>query len=98
MFRSWPPGKPGAGQIERAPEEMGRARLADEPAPKLLEHPIGMGQDPPATVGIFRVVRAVLLILGEWSRVLHLIRRWPEPGLDPQFLEQPHVLAIEVSY
>ena len=40
-------GKPRHREIEAAPEEMHRARLAEEAGAELLEHAIGIDQDLP---------------------------------------------------
>src|SRR2546422_11768575 len=51
-----PPGKPGHGQIEAAPEEMNRAALPEKAGAKSSEHVVGLNQDAPEAVGVLGIV------------------------------------------
>ena len=69
-----PPREPCHRQIERAPEEVDRAALADEARAKLLEDPIGLHEDAPEAVGVLRIVGAVRFVPIEADRIGDLVR------------------------
>src|SRR5579864_3839391 len=85
------------GQIEAAPEEMDRTRLADEPPPKLLEDGVGPQQDAPESMRVRRIVRGVPGVLFKANRVRVL--RWlrPDPDIDREPLERPYHVVIEIG-
>ena len=63
MERRAAPGEPGHREIEAAPEEMDRARLAEKPGTEQLEDAIRLHERAPEAMGGRRVVSRVDPIL-----------------------------------
>ena len=74
MFGSAAPGKSRHRQIRGTPEEVYGAALPDEASSKCLEDPVRLHENPPESVGILPIVRAVGLVLIESDRIGHLVR------------------------
>jgi hypothetical protein len=72
-----------------------RAALSEKAAAKDLHDPIGLHQDAPESIGVFRVVASMLLVPVEANRVGHLIRldRDPHGKIEPLHLR--HQLGVE---
>src|SRR2546423_12612072 len=62
MQRSGTPRESGAGEIESAPPEMRRARLADEASAKFLENAIGVHKNLPEPMDRLRLIRCMRVI------------------------------------
>ena len=62
MLGRGPAGEPGGGKVGAAPEELHRARLADEPAAELEHDAMGLLQGEPEPVRGVSVVRAMELV------------------------------------
>src|SRR6266496_5903651 len=75
MWRRWPSGETRHCQIKTAPEKMHRAAFAAETRAKVLKQAIALHEHAPEPVGIFAIIRAVLLILIKRDRILDLVRR-----------------------
>src|SRR6185312_10715483 len=83
-------------EVERAPEEMQRARLADELAAEALEHrPHGL-QRAPERGGALAIVRMVARIRLEADRLGHLDRHRPDADRAAEALERRHHLRMEL--
>ena len=63
------------GKIQSAEEKVHGTALPDEPRPELFHHAVRLNQNPPESVGVFPIVRPVLLIFIERNRILNLVRR-----------------------
>src|SRR6185295_13833044 len=87
-----PAGEPGEREIESTPEEMYRARLAQEAPREPLEDPIGMRQHPEGALGLAGLVRRVRPVLGERDRMVHLDGHRPDLHRDPELAQQALVL------
>src|SRR5512132_7860 len=74
MWRRWPSGETRHCQIKTAPEKMHRAAFAAETRAKVLKHAIALHEYAPEPVGIFAIIRAVLLILIKRDRIFDLVR------------------------
>ena len=61
-------GKPRHREIEAPPEEMHRARLAEEAGAELFEHPVGIDEDLEEATHRVAVVGRVVCILREFDR------------------------------
>jgi len=55
-------GKAGCRQIEAAPEEMHRVRLADQAAAKFLRHPVNRDQNSTEPMGVMGIIACVGVI------------------------------------
>ena len=74
MERRRPSGKAGDREVEAAPEEMDRARLAEEAAAEELEDAIGLDERAPETMGRGAVVGSVGAVERKADRVGNLVR------------------------
>src|SRR4029077_9138518 len=63
MRRRWPSGETRHCQIKIAPQKTHRTAFAAETRAKVLKHAIALHEHAPNPVGIFAIIRAVLLIL-----------------------------------
>src|SRR4051812_13091807 len=97
MLRRGASREPGRREVERTPPEVDRALLADESAPKAFEDAVGMYEATPAHRRVDRVVRRVLLVLGERDGIGNLGGLGKDLDLDPPFAEPGDELAIEVG-
>src|SRR5436190_6488586 len=75
--RRAPAGEAGDAEIEAAPEEMHRARLADEAAAELLQHRIDRAQHAPEALDRIAFVGGVRGVLVERDRIVEFLRRRP---------------------
>ena len=80
MQRRQSPREPARRQVEAAPEEVHRARLADEAAPERLEHPVSLEEDTPEAVGLAWIVGRVLVVVLERDGVRNLAWHRPNGG------------------
>ena len=63
MERRAASGEPGRGEIETAPEEMDRTRLAEEAGAEELEDAIGLHERAPEAMGGGRVIGSAPSVL-----------------------------------
>jgi hypothetical protein len=82
-------------QVEAAPVEADRARLADETRPELLEQPIGADERSPEQLDVSRFVQGLDLVLLERDGLGHLDRAWPDPDVDAAVSQPRHQLPVE---
>src|ERR1700719_1152733 len=83
MLRRGPSGKTSDREIRRAPKKMDRTAFPAEPRSKFLKHAVDLDENAPKSVRIFRIIRAMLLILIERNRIRDLVRQGVD--LDRQF-------------
>ena len=98
MLRCGPPGKPSAGQIERAPEEMNGAYLADEGRAEFADHPVCLHEllpKHPCGVGI---VVGVLIIFSERDGGIYLVGARDDPRLDAQTVQRREGFSVELGH
>src|SRR6202011_5722353 len=98
MLRRGATGKTRDGKIRRAPEEMDWAAFSTEPRSKFLKYAIGLDQNAPESIGIFRIVRAMLIILVEGNWIGNLVRY--DVDLDRQFqlVQRGHDRFVEIRH
>ena len=84
MRRGRPAREPRDGQVERPPEQVDRADLADEPAAEHLEHPVHLDQRQPEPLRLVAVVGGVLRVLLERDGVGDLDRHRPDRSGQPE--------------
>ena len=81
-----PAREPRDGEVERAPEQVHGADLAEEPAAEHLEDPVHLDERPPEPLHLLAVVGRVLRVLLERDGVGDLDRHRPhrrgQPELD----------------
>src|SRR5262245_11181100 len=75
MRRSHPSGEPSDSQVETAPKEMHRAAFATKARSELFKQSIALYENPPESIGVFPIVRAVFFIFIERNGILNLVRR-----------------------
>src|ERR671919_276064 len=92
-----PSGKARDRQIEAAPEEMHRTALATKARSELLEHPIALHQNAPESIGVFPIVRAVLVVFIERDRVLNLVRQLVNRYRQVKFVESLHHSPVKIG-
>jgi hypothetical protein len=90
--------EPRDRQVERTPEEMDRARLADEACPPLGEDRRDARKDLPAAVRRRRIVGVMDGVVLETNRIGNLDRHRPDAHAKAHALQQTHHLAIEIRY
>src|SRR6267142_1850552 len=98
MPRRGPSRKARRGQIQPPPEDVHRARLADELAAELLEDVSHALQHPPERRGPDRIVRRVLEILRERDRLPHLHRTLEKSRADAERVQRGLVLPEELRH
>src|SRR5215469_3206622 len=90
-------GKSCHRQIETAPEKMDRAAFAAEPRAKFFEHPIGLKQNAPEPVRVFRIVGAMFLVTIERDRIRNFIRRDVDLDGDTDVAERTHHRSVKIG-
>src|SRR5215471_4606605 len=91
-------GKPRHRQVETAPEEMYRTRLADEARAKFMHHAIGLHQSQPESLRGEAVILRMDAVALERDRVLDLTRHGPDVHLDAETAKALHEFGIEVGH
>src|SRR5262245_4651841 len=89
-------GKTRHSQIEAAPEEMHRTAFSTKARSELLEHAIALDQNAPESIGVFPVVRAVLLVFIERNRILNLVRHFVNPYRQMKLVESLHHGTVKI--
>src|SRR6266446_3514804 len=87
--------KTGDREIKTAPEKMDRAALAAEMRTEFFEYAIALRQHAPKTVGVFRIIRSMLLVLFERNRGLNFVRRRVDRSVDLELAQRVHHFAIK---
>src|SRR6185437_8588032 len=98
MRRRRPAGEARHRKIETPPEEVHRARLAEEAAAEELEDAICLNEHAPERVCRARVIGGVDVIAREWNCVRDLVRRLDDAHVDAhaaQELEDPPVKVTD---
>src|ERR1700757_562945 len=89
-------GKTRDRQIKAAPEEMYRAAFAAKTRAELLEYAIALNENPPEPVGIFGIVRVMLLVAIEGDWILNLVRQHVDLNRQFQIIQRLHDSLIEL--
>ena len=84
-------------QVERAPEDVYRAGLADEPAAERLEHAVHLDERPPEPAHGVAVIAGVDVVLAERDGVRDLDRHRPDGRGDVERVEHAHDRVVELS-
>src|SRR6266403_962342 len=90
MRRRGPAGKTRDGKIWRAPEKMDRTAFPAEARSKFFEDAVGLDQNAPESIGIFRVVRAMLLVAIERNRIRNLVCQFVDPAGTVVYVQPGH--------
>src|SRR6185437_8090573 len=88
-------GEAGDAMVEAAPEEMHRARLADEAAAELLQYRIDRAQHAPEPLDRLALVGRMRRVLVERDRIGDLLRQGPDVDLKAQRVERRQGLGIK---
>src|ERR1700723_1518085 len=95
MARRTPARKAGHGEIEAAPEEMHRARFAEESGAELLEHAVDVDQDLQEAPHRVRVVGGVLAVQRKPDRLRQFTWHLIDDDINVEFCERSHHRRIE---
>ena len=90
--------EPGTGKVEASPPEVNGTALAEEAAPKLVQHPVSLDQQSPESLGRIGVVRSVGLVLIEADRFGLLDRPGPDMDIHSDSAHRAHDVAIKVRH
>src|SRR5512143_1946341 len=88
-------GKARHREIEAAPEEVHRARLAEETGAELLEHPVGVDEDLEKAPHGIRVVGSMSIVLREPDRLRQFVGHLVDGNEDAEFREISHDSCVE---
>src|SRR6516162_9445657 len=97
MARCRPPGEAGHREVEAAPKEMDRARLAQKAGAKALEDAIDLHQRAPEAMGSGAVVGSVGVVLRKADGVRHLVRHLVDDHRDADAVEQIDQAVMKVG-
>ena len=97
MGRRGPSGEPGHREIEAAPEEMDRARLADKAAAEELEDAIRLHERAPEAMGGGCVISGVDPVLRKADRIRNFVRRLLDRDRNAHAVEKIEGRAIEIG-
>src|SRR5207237_805818 len=95
MTRRAPAGKARHREIETAPEEMYRARLAEEGGAELLEDPVDVEKNLQKASHRVRVIRGVLVVLREADRLRQFIGHLVDCDVNAELRELGYDRRIE---
>jgi hypothetical protein len=95
MSWRWPAREAAGREVERTPEEVPRARFANEPSPEQAQKPVGPYQRGPEPPSGLRVVRAVLVVVKEWDRPREPYRAGQHRDVHAEILDGSHHVAVE---
>src|SRR5438046_7453138 len=95
MARGAPSRETRHREIKTAPEEMYRARLANEAGAEVLEHPVGVDKDLKKTPHRIRIVRGVLVVLRKPDRLRQFVRHLIYRDVNAEFGETSHDRCVE---
>src|SRR2546421_12974995 len=82
-------------EVEAPPKKMDGAALAAETRTEFFEDAIALQQHAPETIGVFRIVGTMLLILLKRDRGINFVRRSVDRCIQIQLTQSSHYLAIE---
>src|ERR1051325_196829 len=97
MRRCRAAGKTRHSQIETAPKEMHWTTFPAKLRSKLLEQAVALHQNAPESIGVFPIVRAVLLIFIKRNRVCNLVRHFANRHRKIKFIEGLHHRPIKIG-
>src|ERR1700687_705333 len=95
MARRAPAGKTRHGEIEAAPEEMYRARLAEEAGAESLEHPIGIEQHLKKAPHRGRIIGCMPVVLRKSDRLRQFVRHLVDHEVNAELGECGHDRRIK---
>ena len=95
MTRRAPAGKACHREIEAAPEEMDRARLAEESGTELLEDAVSVHKNLQKAPYRVRVIRGVLMVLRKADRLRQFIGHLVDGDVNAELRELGHDRRIE---
>ena len=75
---------------------MHRTAFATKPRSEPLEDAVALHKNPPKPIGVFAVVRAVLLVFIERDRVFNLVRHVVDLDRQFQIIQRLHDSLIEL--
>src|SRR6516162_8861653 len=97
MTRRAAAGETGDGEIETAPEEMHRARLAEETGAELLEHAVGIDEDLQKTPHRIRVIGCVPFIVRKSDGIGQLVRNLVDDDVNVELRERSQYSGVETG-
>jgi hypothetical protein len=97
MARRAAAGKPGGREIEAAPEEMHRARLAEKAAAEQLEDAVDLDERAPEAMDRVGIVAGMAAVVGKAGRVRDLARHVVDGDRDAEAAEQRENAAMELG-
>src|SRR5258706_2903446 len=95
MARCAASGKTRHRQIEAAPEEVDRARLAEKAGAELLEHAVGVHKDLQEAPHRIRIVRGVRDVLREANRLRQFVRHLVDGDVNAEGCKIGHDRRVE---
>src|SRR5437588_11598577 len=95
MARRAAAGEPCYREIKTAPEEMHRARLAEEAGAEFFEHPVGVQKYLEEPSHRVRIVGRVVSVLRELGRLRQFVRHLVDRNSNAEFAERGHDGPIE---
>src|SRR6516225_4814774 len=87
----------GGGEIETTPEEVHRARLAEEACTELLEHAVGIDKDLQKSSDRVRVIGCVPQIVRKSDGLGQLVRHLIDSEVNVEFGERGHYGGVETG-
>src|SRR5258707_15602111 len=85
-------------QIEAAPEEVDRARFAEEAGAELLEHAVGVHKDLQEAPHRIRIVRGVRDVLREANRLRQFVRHLVDGDVNAEVRKIGYHRSIEARH
>ena len=98
MLRRPPAGEPRRREVGASPEEVHRARLADEASTERVHHPMRLHEREPEPPRGIRVVRPMHVVVVERNRVGNLRRARVDLHRDTDVFERGHRRSIEARH
>src|SRR5262249_52679781 len=83
------------GEIKTAPEEMHRARLAEEAGAELFEHAVAVDEDLQEALYRHRIVGGMRGVLREARRLRQLVRHVVDSKLNAQLSQRCQDIGVE---
>ena len=77
---------------------MDRTAFPAEARSKFFEDAVGLDQNAPESIGIFRVVRAMLLVAIERNRIRNLVRQYVDLDGEIEFVQRAHDRLVEIRH
>src|SRR5882724_7810026 len=95
MARRAAAGKARHREVETAPEEMHRARLAQKSSAELLEHPVGARENPEKAPHGVAIIGGVSIVVRESDWIRQFIRHLVDDRVDAKFGKRRHDQGVE---